>query len=104
MVAEGTRELDVDIDAKTVDVTNFGHAWISTLPLAKDVTVKVLIYWANNYDKFATKFYADVPQPLDLGITNVGTMKAMPVKVTIKQPLVGVMAWEVTLKLWNYSS
>lgn len=100
---EGVRELDVDIDAKTFEVTSFAHSWASTLTLARDITIKVLIYWQNNYDAFAEKFYADVPGPMDLGITNVGTIRCMPVKVAIKQPLVGVMAWEVTLKSHWYT-
>lgn len=102
MIAEGTRELDVDIDAKTCDVTGPAHGWASTLALAKDITVKVLIYWQANYDSFASKFYGDELQPVELGITNVGTLKAIPVKVSIKQPIDGVMAWEVTFKNWAY--
>lgn len=101
---EGVREMDVDIEMSTQDVTAWWHGWKSTLPLAGDVTVKVLIYWKENYDDFAAKLNKHPPEPMTLGITNVGTVDCLPTNVGIKQPLTGVLAWEVTLKLWTYGN
>lgn len=98
----GVRDLDVDIDMSTQDVTAWWHDQKSTLPLAMDATVKVLIYWKENYDDFADKLNKHPAEPMELGITNVGTVNCVPVKVAIKQPLAGVVAWEVTLKMWTY--
>lgn len=103
VILEGVRELEVDIDAKTFEVTSYEHPWASTLTLTRDITVKLLVYWQSNYDAFAAKFYSDVPTPMSLGISNVGSVRCMPVKVSIKQPISGVMAWEVTLKSHWYT-
>lgn len=99
---EGVRDLDLDVDMSTHDVTSWWHGWKSTLPLAGDVTVKVLIYWKDNYDYFDDKLNKHPPDPMTLGISNAYSVKCMPVKVVIKQPIAGVLAWEVTLKLWTY--
>lgn len=104
VVLEGVRELDVDMDMSTQDVTAWWHGWKSTLPLAQDATVKVLIYWQENYDDFAAKFNVHPPDPMTFGIGGVGSGDFVPVKVAVKQPLDGVLAWEVTLKLWTYGS
>lgn len=101
---EGVRELDVDIDMSTHDVTAWWHGWKSTLPLAADVTCKVLIYWKENYDDFAGKLNKHPPEQMTLGISNVFNVDCVPVKVTVKQPIAGVLAWEVTLKMWTYGS
>jgi hypothetical protein len=102
VVLEGVRELDVDMDMSTHDVTSWWHGWKSTLPIAQDATIKVLIYWAENYADFNGKFNVHPPQPMTLEISNVGSGDFVPVKVSVKQPLQGVLAWEVTLKLWTY--
>ena len=39
---------------------------------------------------------------LTLGISNVGEADYVPVNIAVKQPIAGVLAWEVTLKLWTY--
>lgn len=103
VVLEGVRELDVDLDMSTHDVTAWWHDWKSTLPLAADATVKVLIYWQENYDDFYRKFNKHPPERMELSISNVGFVPCVPVKVSVKQPIAGVLAWEVTLKLWTYS-
>lgn len=95
---EGVRELDLDVDAETQEITAPHHAWKSWLPIAYDVTVKVLIYWKDNYDNFADKLDEQPPSPLKLGVSNVGEVWVLPAKVSIKQPIQGVLAWEVELK------
>lgn len=101
-VLEGVRELDIDIDMATHDVTSWWHDWKSTLPIAADATVKVLVYWKENYDDFYDKFNRHPTEPMRLTISNVGGGDFVPVKIAVKQPLQGVLAWEVTLKLWTY--
>jgi hypothetical protein len=101
-VLEGVRELDIDMAMSTHDVTSWWHGWKSTLPLAADASVKVLIYWQENYADFAEKFNKHPPDPLTLGISNVGEADYVPVNIAVKQPIAGVLAWEVTLKLWTY--
>lgn len=102
VVAEGTREVDVDISTKDCKVTSFEHAWESTLTLTREATLKVLIYGQEVYDAFASKFNAFPPQPVTIAISNVGTGKFLQQSVRIVQPIDGVMAWEVTFKNWNY--
>lgn len=103
-VLEGVRELDVDIDMTTQDITSWNHAWKSTLPLSADCTVKVLIYWKDDYDSFWGKFNKHPPQPLKLAISNVGSVQVLPAKIAVKQPMQGVLAWEVTLRMYDYAT
>jgi len=102
IVLEGVRDVDVDIDMSTHDVTSWWHGWKSTLPLAGDVTIKVLVYWAENYEDFYDKFNKHPPERMDLSITNAVSCGCIPVKIAVKQPIAGVLAWEVTLKMWTY--
>lgn len=97
-VLEGVREVDIDIDMKTVDATSFEHDVASTLPISADASIRVLIYWAEDYDKFADKLNKHPVEPMTLTISNCPTIRCVPVKVAIKQPIAGVLAWEVTLK------
>lgn len=97
-VLEGVREVDIDLDMKTVDATSYEHGVASTLPIAIDATVRVLIYWAEDYEKFADKLNQHPPEPMSLAISNCPTIRCLPVKVAVKQPIDGVLAWEVTLK------
>lgn len=102
VVLEGVREFDLDIDMQTHDVTAWWHNWRSTLPVLGDVTVRVLIYWGETYEFFAEKLNKVPPEPMRFFITNVGSCECVPTKVSIKQPIDGVLAWDVTLKLWTY--
>lgn len=99
---EGVRELEVDIDMATHDITSWNHQWKSVLPIAADATINVLIYWQENYDDFWAKFNQHPPQRMTLGISNVATFWCIPTKVSVKQPIAGVMAWDVELKLYSY--
>lgn len=102
-VLEGTRDFEVDIDLQTTDITAYWHGWKSTLPVAADVTVKLLVYWKDNYTAFRDKLNKHPAEPMKLAITNVGTVTCVPTKVGIKGPINGVMAWDVTLKLYTYT-
>lgn len=103
VVLEGTREFDIDIDLQAHDVTHWSHSWKSSLPVAGDLTCKLLIYWKDNYATFAAKLNKHPPEPMTLAITNAYTFGCVVTKVGIKGPINGVMAWEVELKLWAYS-
>lgn len=98
VVAEGTRELDVDIGTKTIDVTHWTHPVESTHVLSAAISIRVLIYWAECYEKFAARFNRHPPRPFVLGITGAGSARVVPTNVTIKQPITGVVAWEVTCR------
>lgn len=100
---EGVRDVDVDIDVATHDVTSWWHGWKSTLPVAADATIRVLIYWEENYDDFHSKLNKHPPEPMTLAMSNVGSVPCVPVKVAVKEPIAGVVAWEVTLKLYTYT-
>jgi hypothetical protein len=100
--AEGTREVDIDIGGKTFDITSWEHKFSSTLVVSTDVTIKLLIYWKENFDKFANKFNVHPPERMTLGISGAGSWPVIPSSITIKQPIAGTVAWEVTCKLFIY--
>lgn len=104
VVLEGTREFDVDMSMATTDITSWWHGWKSTLPIAADITVKLLIYWQQDFAELWTKFNVHPPDPMRLTITNVGFMDVVPTNINAKGPINGVMAWEVTLRLYTYGA
>lgn len=99
---EGTRDIDVDVGGKSFDITSWQDRFSSTLVVSTDVTMKVLIYWAENFDLFAGKFNQHPPQPFNLGISGVGTWRVVPTNIGIKSSVTGNVAWEVTCKLCLY--
>jgi hypothetical protein len=99
----GVREVDIQVDMQSQDVTAFDHSTTSTLPVRQDVTVRTLIYHKQDYDVIRGKFSLTTPTPALLGISNVASAKFVPVSVKIVQPVDGVMAWDVTWKIWNYA-
>ncbi|MBU6222271.1 MAG: hypothetical protein KGR24_05905 [Planctomycetes bacterium] len=99
---EGTRDIDVDVGGKTFDITSWQDGLSSTLVLSADVTMKVLIYWAENFSTFANRFNQHPQQPFNLGITGVGTWRVVATNVGIKSSVTGNVAWEVTCKLCLY--
>lgn len=102
VVLEGVREVDVDVDSRTVDVTPWSSQYASTLPLVLDGTIRLLIYWKEDWDKVNAKLHKFPPQPIQLAVSNFFTIRCLPVSAKVMQPIAGVLAWEVTLKAYSY--
>ncbi len=100
---EGTREVEIDFNLKTTEVTSWDHQYASTLGTSFDVTIKLTIYWADDYDVLHPKLTTHPPTPLEVVISNVGTIYCLPTAVRIVQPINGVLAWEVTLQMHSYN-
>lgn len=98
----GTRDVEVSIDTKQVDVTAWNHSWVSTLPLQIDVTIRATLYWQEDFGKIWPRFNKHPPQKVDLAIDGVVSGPFVPVDVKIANPLSNVLAYDVTFKLWNY--
>lgn len=103
VVLEGVREVDVELDSRTVDITPWDGQYASTLPLVLDATLRLLIYWTEDYQKVASKFHKFPPQPVMLGISSVATIRCLPVNVKVVEPINGVVAWEVTFRAYSYA-
>lgn len=99
---QGTREFDVDLETQEMDVTAWWHSWRSTLTLTTDVSIKLLIYWHENFASLAATFNRHPPQPVTLAISNLGTFRCLPTKIGVVHPLPGIVAWEVTLKGYTF--
>ncbi len=99
----GTREFEVAIDGREFDATAWNGSWSSTLVLSANAAIKVLIYWKDNFQPFFAKFNKHPPQPMQLSISNSVFGTFVPAQIRIVTPLVGVVAWEVTLKHWDYN-
>jgi len=59
---QGMRDFDLDLSGKEFDITNWQHAWTSSIVICASATVKLLIYWEENYATFASKFNNTQPQ------------------------------------------
>lgn len=99
---DGTRDVDVTLESRQLDVTHCRGTWVSTLPLAMDVTLRVLLYWQENFDTIFAKFNQYPPQKVDLEIDGVLNGPFVPVECRIANPMANVTAWDVTFKLWCY--
>lgn len=100
---KGTREVEIDFNLKTTEVTSWDHQWASTLGTAFDATIKLTIYWKEDYDAIRPKLTQHPPTPLEVSISNVGTIYCLPTAVRIVQPISGVLAWDVTLQMHSYN-
>lgn len=103
-VLKGIREVDVDVDTRTVDITPWNSRFASTIPVVMDATVRLLIYWKEDWESIESKMFADPIEPVVLGITNAFSIKCIPAGARVTQPIQGVVAWEVTLRAYSYSS
>lgn len=99
----GTRDVEVSIDTKQVDVTAWNHSWVSTLPLQADCTIRATLYWQSELGTIFTRLFAHPKQKITLAIDGVISGPFVPVEVKIANPLNGVLAYDVTFKLWNYA-
>jgi hypothetical protein len=100
-ILEGTRDFNIDVEGRTVEVTPPGHDWASTLVISADATITIQILWKNNYDRFKAKFNQHPPKPMTLSISNVAV--ELPVVIVgspITVSLRGLMSWQVRLKPW----
>lgn len=100
---EGTREVEIDFNLKTTDITAWNHQYASTLGTSFDAAIKLTIYWKQDYDTLHPKLTQHPPTPLQVVISNVGTIYCLPTAVRIVQPISGVLAWEVTLQMHSYN-
>lgn len=100
---DGVREVDVDIDTTTVDVTPWNGSWRSHLPVLGDATLRILIYWKSTWETFAGKLVQTPPVPMTLAVSNAFEWRVIVAGVKVQQPIAGVVAWEVTFKPYWYT-
>lgn len=99
---DGVREVDVDIDTTSVDVTPWHSPWRSHLPVLGDATLRILIYWKSTWGTFAAKLLQNPPVPMTLAVSNGFVWKVLVAGIKVQQPIAGVVAWEVTFKPYWY--
>lgn len=100
---EGVREIDVDVESRTIDVTPWNSPNASTLPLFADATVRMLIYTVEDWNKVKAKFLKWPPQRIILSVTNAFDVPCLPVSVKVVGPINGVVAYEVVLRLYVFT-
>jgi hypothetical protein len=102
-LSTGTREVEVDIAGRTMDLTGVDHYTSSTLVLGMDVTAKLLVYDPDIYSSLVSKMVSFPPQTVALDISGAGQGKFVIEKIAAKQPIDGVSSWEITFKIWNWN-
>jgi predicted secreted protein len=103
---QGMRDFDLDLSGKEFDITNWQHAWTSSIVICASATVKLLIYWEENYATFASKFnkHPATGQLLTLAVAGLFSAQFSVSNVQVKSPINGNVAWEVTLKSMVYGT
>jgi hypothetical protein len=101
---QGLRDFDLDFTGKEFDITNWQHEWTSSIVLAASATVKLLIYWDENYQQFASLFnkHPATRQLLRLAVPGLFNGQFTVSNVQVKSPISGNVAWDVTLKSMVY--
>lgn len=99
---KGVREVDVEIDTTSIDITPWTSAWRSQMPVIGDATIRVLIYWVSIWESVSAKLLKTPPEPVTLSVTNAFSWRVLPVSVRAQQPINGVQSWEVTFKPYWY--
>jgi hypothetical protein len=100
---EGARDIELDLSLRTTEVTSWEHQWASTLQTHIDCSIKLVLYWKEDYARIKPKLTEHPVVPLQLSVANVFSFYVVPVAVKIVCPLDGVLAWEVTLKMHSYN-
>jgi predicted secreted protein len=103
---EGLREFDVDMTGTEFDITNWRHQWTSSIVICASATVKLLIYWEENYQTFVTLFnkHPATSQLVRLAVAGLFSGQFSVSSVQAKSPINGNAAWEVTLKSMVYGT
>lgn len=100
---DGVREIDIEVETRTVDVTPWNSPNASTLPLLADATVRMLIYTVEDWGKVKAKFLKWPPQRIQMSVTNAYDVPCLPVGVKVVGPINGVVAYEVVLRLYVFN-
>lgn len=102
---EGVRDFDVSFAGREFDVTNWSHSWTSSVVLFSSATLKLLIYWQDNYVAFAELFnkHPVNEQRVNLAVAGLFSGPFVVTDVQVKSPINGNVAWEVTLKPMVYA-
>lgn len=102
----GMRDFDLDLSGKEFDITNWEHEWASSIVIAATATVKLLIYWEENYQTFASLFnkHPATRQLVKLAVAGLFNGQFTVSNVQVKSPINGNVAWEVTLKSMVYGT
>lgn len=102
---EGLRDFDVSFAGREFDVTHWSHGWTSSVVLFSSATLKLLIYWQDNYVAFADLFnkHPVNEQRVNLSVAGLFSGQFVVTDVQVKSPIDGNVAWEVTLKPMVYA-
>jgi predicted secreted protein len=103
---QGMRDFDLDLSGKEFDITNWQHQWTSSIVLCASATVKLLIYWEENYRTFQNLFnkHPATNQLVRLAVAGLFSGQFSVSNVQVKSPINGNVAWEVTLKSMVYGT
>jgi len=103
---EGLRDFDVDLGGKEFDITHWQHEWTSSIVLCASASVKLLIYWDQNYQTFASVFnkHPVTRQLVKLAVAGLFSGQFVVSSVQAKSPINGNASWEVTLNSMVYGT
>lgn len=103
---EGLRDFDVDLGGKEFDITHWQHEWTSSIVLCASASVKLLIYWDQNYQTFASVFnkHPVTRQLVKLAVAGLFSGQFVVSSVQAKSPINGNASWEVTLTSMVYGT
>lgn len=99
---EGTRDVEISVSTRQVDVTGWDHKYQSSLPVAVDASLTARLYYSDETSSIWNNLQDHPKAPLTCAVSGVfsGTFVVSDVRASV--PINGVIAHDVTFKLWNW--
>lgn len=99
----GTRELELNITTKQVDVTGVNALWASTLPVSLDAEVTATLYYGDEMPGLYANLASHPKVPVTLAVPGVFSGQFVVTDVKAVVPMGDVVAHEVTFKVWGWN-
>lgn len=99
----GTRELELNVTSKQVDITGVNALWASTLPVSLDVEVTATLYYGDEVPALYENLVSHPKVPVMLAVPGVFSGKFVVTDVKAGVPMGDVVAHDVTFKAWGWN-
>lgn len=100
---EGTRELDVSVTTREIDVTGNNSPWASSLPVAMEAEVTVKLYYADELAPLLANLAGHPKTPVVLSVPGIFDGRFIVTGVKAALPMGDVVAHDVTFKAWGWN-
>lgn len=99
---EGTRELDVSVTSREVDITGHNALWASSLPVSLESEVTATLYYPDVIEPLYANLAAHPKAPVTLSVPGIFSGRFIVTGIKASVPMGDVVSHEVTFKVWGW--